>query len=60
MDLLEMFRIVENENERAGVKDRVAVLCHPADLEAAEEVAGELLSVYDCSIYLPRSDWSRR
>ena len=59
MDLQEMFRIVENENERAGVKDRVAVLCHPADLEAAEEVAGELLSVYDCSIYLPRSDWSR-
>lgn len=59
MELQKLFRIVENENERAGVKDRVAVLCHPADLEAAEEVAGELLSVYDCSIYLPRSDWSR-
>ena len=54
MDLLEMFRVFENENERAGEKDRVAVLCHPADLREAEDVARELLSVYDCRIYLSR------
>ncbi len=54
MDLQEMFRVIENENERAGEKDRVAVLCHPADLREAEEVARELLSVYDCRIYLSR------
>ena len=52
MDLHELFRFVENENERAGEKDRVAVLCHPADIKEAEEVARELLSVYDCRIYL--------
>lgn len=59
MDLQEMFLVVENENERAGDKDRVAVLCHPGDLEEAEEVARELLSVYDCRIYLSRCSANR-